>query len=243
MNNQLIEGEDARPLYRQIYERLRAQIAEPLWDPGEALPSERLLAEQCGVSQGTMRKAIDALVADQLLERRQGKGTFIVKETQERALFRFFRMVRIEDGRRVTPTIGAAQARRRAAQAADRAALGLDRDATVIEIKRTRLLDGRPCIAETIIVPEALFPGLEARMLPNALYALYLSDYRVRILEGREQLGAAPASADEAAQLGTVIGYPLLEIDRIALSFEERPVEWRISRCLTLAHRYAVTLR
>ena len=78
-----------RPLYRQVYDILVRKIAEGAWKPGEMLPSEQALARELGVSHGTVRKVLDALTAENLLLRRQGKGTFVAEHNQDRALFRF----------------------------------------------------------------------------------------------------------------------------------------------------------
>ncbi|MFO0452679.1 MAG: GntR family transcriptional regulator [Pseudomonadota bacterium] len=66
------ESPHYRPLYRQVYDSLVRQIAEGAWRPGEALPSEQALAARLGVSQGTVRKALDTLAVEKLIERRQG---------------------------------------------------------------------------------------------------------------------------------------------------------------------------
>src|SRR5215831_9753857 len=88
-----------RPLYLQIKELLTRSLATLEWGPGETIPSELELAARFGVSQGTVRKAIDALAADNLLVRRQGKGTFVATHTEEKAsTFRFLR-IRRNDGR------------------------------------------------------------------------------------------------------------------------------------------------
>ena len=91
-----------RPLYRQVYDIMVRKVAQGVWRPGASLPSEQNLAREMGVSQGTMRKVLDALTAENLLERRQGKGTYIAENTQERTLFRFFRIAR-PGGKRMTP--------------------------------------------------------------------------------------------------------------------------------------------
>jgi len=94
-----------RPLYQQVYDFLVKQIAAGEWAPGQSLPSEQALAGRLNVSQGTVRKALDALATDSLIDRRQGKGTYVAEHTQERALFRFFRMAR-PGGPRVIPSSG-----------------------------------------------------------------------------------------------------------------------------------------
>lgn len=231
-----------RPLYRQVYDIVVRKVAQGVWRPGEALPSEQALARELGVSQGTMRKVLDALTAEKLLERRQGKGTFIAENTQERALFRFFRMAR-PGGERATPERGGETVRVRASRAAEQARLDLMRGERVVEIVRTRLIDGRPAIRETIVLPAALFPGVEKReSLPNTLYSLYQTEYGINIVAAREELSAAAATEEDHAVLGVAVGAPLLQIDRMAISLQERKVEWRVSRVRTDDLVYAVTL-
>ncbi|WBX84515.1 GntR family transcriptional regulator [Sphingosinicella microcystinivorans] len=231
-----------RPLYRQVYDIVVGKVAQGVWKPGEALPSEQALARELGVSQGTMRKVLDALTAEKVLERHQGKGTFIAENTQERALFRFFRMVRA-DGSRVTPDCGAETVKVRASRAVEQQKLDLEKGDRVVEIRRIRLLEGKPAIRETIVLPAALFPGIEARQpLPNTLYSLYQTDFGVNIVAANERLGAEIADAEDHKLLGAPVGAPLLTIDRIALSLQDRKVEWRLSRVYAPHLAYAITL-
>jgi GntR family transcriptional regulator len=231
-----------RPLYRQVYDDLLRRIARGAWKPGEALPSEQALAREFGVSQGTMRKVLDVLAAENLLERRQGRGTFIAQNTQERTLFRFFRLAR-PGGERLTPARGVERVRVRASRTEDRSRLGLAQGARVVEIERLRLVDGRPVIREIIVLPAALFPGLERHCpLPNTLYSLYQTHYGITIVSAVEELSATAATAEDAADLGVSPGDPLLMIDRIGLCLEDLKVEWRVSRVRTSDVVYAVTL-
>lgn len=231
-----------RPLYRQVYDIIVNKVAEGVWRPGEAIPSEQALARELGVSQGTMRKVLDALTAEKLLVRHQGKGTFIAENTQERSLFRFFRMVRA-GGERVTPTMGEQSVRVRAARVADQQRLDLAKGAKVVEITRVRLIDGKPMIRETIILPSALFPRIEDRMpLPNTLYSLYQTDFGINIVSANEELRADIATPDDQRLLGAPAGSAILCIDRVALSLQDRKVEWRTSRVHARDLTYSVTL-
>jgi GntR family transcriptional regulator len=231
-----------RPLYRQVYDIVVHKVAQGLWRPGEALPSEQALARELGVSQGTIRKVLDSLTAEKLLERRQGKGTFIAENTQERALFRFFRMAK-PGGERLAPTSGGETVRVRGSRAAEQAKLDLSRGDRVVEITRTRLIDRRPAIHEVIILPAPLFPGIERRTpLPNTLYSLYQTAYGVNIVAAHEELSAAIARPEDVATLAVAPGAALLVIDRVAISLQERKVEWRLSRVRSDDIVYAVTL-
>jgi GntR family transcriptional regulator len=231
-----------RPLYRQVYDVLVKRFAEGAWRPAEVLPSEQALAAELGVSQGTVRKALDALATEKLIERRQGKGTYVAEHTQESSLFRFFRLSHA-DGGRATPASAEVAVRKRPGKAAEIAKLALKDGAQVIEIQRTRLVDGEPVVVERIIVPASLFPGLERRIpLPNTLYQLYQRVYGYNIVAAEEQVRADLARREDCRRLKLSPGDPLLHIERIAVALDGTRVEWRVSRCDTSKLVYAVSL-
>src|SRR5215203_5028435 len=82
-----------RPLYRQVRDVLVKRIADGVWHAGQLLPSEGEIALDLGVSQGTVRKALDEMTAQNLVVRRQGRGTFVAKHDDARILFQFFKLV------------------------------------------------------------------------------------------------------------------------------------------------------
>jgi GntR family transcriptional regulator len=231
---------DFRPLYLQVKELLVRRIGAGEWRPGDALPPEPALAEGFGVSQGTVRKALDELAKQNLVVRQQGKGTFVATHTERRALFHFFHLVG-DDGARALPGHRLRSVRAGAATAAERARLGLARGAGVIRILRVRLLGGNPAIVERISLPAALFPAMARNPpadLPNELYHHYETAHGVTVARAVERLKAVAADADDARQLGLKPGAPLLEIDRVAHALDGRAVEWRRSRCDTARHHY-----
>lgn len=231
-----------RPLYRQVHEVIVRRMAQGVWRAGDCLPSEQALAKELGVSQGTVRKVLDALTADKLLERRQGKGTYVAENTQERALFRFFRLAH-PGGRRVTPDSGVGRVLARPATSHEAQRLGLGASEAVVEIDRVRCIEARPAIREIIVVPSRLFPGLEqVAPLPNTLYSLFHTEYGVNITSAQEEIRAELAGAEDAKILGVAEGAPLLCIERVAISLEDLKVELRTSRCVSGDLVYAVTL-
>ncbi len=236
---------DFQPLYKQVYDVLVRRIADAEWLPGEALPSEQALAAELRVSQGTVRKALDALAAENLVQRRQGKGTFVAEHTQEHALFRFFRLAKPNtDGERVTPESIDNRCRRRVATAAEVDRLHLRKGASVVEIKRTRLIDGTPAVSERIILPLDLFPEIDKQpKLPNTLYSLYQSVYGISVSLAKEELSAVLSNKGDERALGIAPGSPILRIDRIAIAIGGQRVEWRISRCDTRHAVYAIDVR
>jgi GntR family transcriptional regulator len=221
---------------------MMGRMIQGVWKPGAVLPSEVQLAAEFGVSQGTVRKALDALAAENLVIRRQGRGTFVAEHDAERALFHFFHLVG-EDGSRQLP--GGAQLSCRAAKASrdEASRLDIERGTGVIRVRRTRDMGGAPAIFESISVPADLFPGLGGDgALPNTLYEFYEGRYGITIIRAEERLRAVEAPEEAATLLGLKPGAPLMEIDRVAFALDGRPAEWRVSLCDTRHHHYLAEL-
>jgi GntR family transcriptional regulator len=230
-----------RPLYRQVRDVLVKRIADGIWLAGQALPSETDIAADLGVSQGTVRKALDEMAADNLVVRRQGRGTYVARHDDARILFQFFKLVSDTGERRFPESRMIAAVRTTDPEAAG--LLGLKSRSPVLRLDRIRSIGGEPCILERIHLPAALFPGLEKRELPNNLYELYAAGYGVTIGRASEQLKAVAASATESAALNVPVGSPLLRIDRLAYALDGRRVERRISLCRTETLHYWSDLR
>ncbi len=221
-----------RPLYRQARDLLVKRIVDGEWKPGAALPSEFELAVDLGVSQGTVRKALDELEAERFVVRRQGKGTFVALHDEARILFQFFKLVP-DGGKREFPESRILGVETANADAAAAAALDLRAGARIVRIERLRSLAGQVCILERIALPRSLFPSIEKRALPNNLYELYRSDFGVTIVRASEKLKAVAAGKRDARHLGLAPGAPLLSVDRTAIAADGRPAEWRVSLCRT----------
>ena len=227
---------EKRPLYEQIKETLLARLAADHWRPGELLPSEPKLAEEFDVSQGTVRRALDEMVAQGLLTRHQGRGTAVMEHTP----FQFFDLLRA-DGVRELPESKTLRVSVNAASRTERDALELAPGKKVIRIIRVRYLNLEPKIYETICVSWDLFSELaamDARDVPNTIYNYYEQKFGVPVISKRDRLRAASATQVEARYLHVDVGTPLLEIECIAYSHRQQPIEQRISRCLTDEHHY-----
>jgi GntR family transcriptional regulator len=232
------------PLYEEIRARLTESIAAGRWRPGEAIPTERELAQGFGVAIGTVRKAVDSLVAQQALVRRQGKGTYVTEHDGSRLLFHFFHIVS-RDGHKAHPDVATVDFRRDRASAEEARALAISPADKVIRIRNILSLDAAPVVLDDITLPAALFPGLSEKIFlarENTIYHLYQGRYGINVLRADERLRAIVAPRDIAARLGVAAGAPLLEIRRVALTFRDRPVELRLSRVDTSRHDYQNTL-
>jgi GntR family transcriptional regulator len=233
------------PLYQQVKDALLKRIAAGEWPPGTFLPNEFDLARDYGVSQGTLRKALNELAAERRVVRYQGKGTAVPTFDADQNLFRFFHLVR-DGGRRELPLSRLVAARTAAATRDQAADLDIRPGSPVYRIDRVRLLDDTPVINERLILPCARFPGIEAigaANLPNTLYDLFQKRFGVTIAQAVERLKAVPADAADAKRLGVPAGHPLLSIRRVALDLQSVPVELRVSNCRTDGYSYLSELR
>lgn len=227
-----------KPLYEQVDNIIRQRLIENVWKPGDALPSEMQLAKELSVSQGTVRKALNDLVAENLLYRRQGRGTFVSEHTERRALFLYFNLIG-NDGYRQLPVSRLLGCDYKRANKLERERLNLKDGDRVIRVTRVRSLRDVPVIYEVFVLPLALFPGLGKDIeIPDHLYRSYQSQFGITVARAEERARAVNASATQAALLGIKPGTALLEIDRVAFSLDGRPVEWRLSRCHTADYSY-----
>lgn len=230
------------PLYQQIKDLITRSLQGGEWKPGELIPSESELARRFGVSQGTVRKAVDELAADGLLLRRQGRGTFVSTHHEERVKFRFLRLV--ADGEDAAPQPMERQflecRRVRASQEVARA-LGVKTGDGLTQLRRLLLLEGRPVVYEDIYLAGAAFRALTAERLESyrgPLYALFESEFSTRMVRAEEKLRAVNASPQEAHWLQVEPGQALLLVERVSFSYADRPVEFRRGLYDTRRHHY-----
>jgi len=228
------------PLYRDIKRDLTQRIAAAEWLPGGVLPSESRLAAHYDAAIGTVRKAIDELVAERIVLRRQGSGTYVATHNTNRLLFHFFHIVPRKGGR-LAPTTRTLAFRRARALADEARGLQLRPDATVFRIRNLLSLGGEPVVLDHLVLPAHLFPDLSWKVLNgrgNTIYHLYHTRYGVNVLRTTERLRAVRADVRAAKLLGASVGSPLLQISRTALTYGDAPVELRESLVNTGRHDY-----
>ena len=229
-----------QPLYKEVKLRITRGLVQAHWAPGEALPSETRLAEQFRVSIGTVRKAIDELVAEKILLRRQGRGTFVAAHTPDRTLFYFFHVVG-RDGKKETPTTEMLAFSRGRAEALEANTLGIARGDRVFRIRNLLRLAGEPVVIDDIVISAQLFADLDENIFgrrEGTIYGLYQARYGINVIRIAERLSACLADAETGGLLGVPAGTPLLRIARTAYSYHDRPVELRQSLVDTTAHEY-----
>lgn len=228
------------PLYRQIKDFLIRSLEEGEWKPGDAIPSEAELALRFNVSQGTVRKAVDEMAADNLLVRRQGKGTFVASHDDPRSFYRFLRLVP-DDGSATHTVSDPFSCKLQAATPEVASALGVQAGDRVVCVERLLRFNGEPVVFDQIYLVADLFSGLTLERLrgsDRSLYSQFESDYGVRMINAEEHLRAVAADAYSASLLGLKEGDPLLLVERTAYSYGNKPVEWRRGLYCTRQHYY-----
>jgi GntR family transcriptional regulator len=228
------------PLYRQIRERLLDGLQAGEWRPGEPIPSETELASRYRVSQGTVRKAIDELAAENLLVRRQGRGTFVASHQEPRAQFRFLRL-RPNEGEPVQPVGRILECRRQRAPSEIARLLELKVGEPVVTLRRVLEFDGVPTVLDEIWLPGTQFRGLTAERVKGysgPLYGLLETEFGMRMIRATERLRAVPAAPEQAGVLGVPEGSPLLLVERVSSTYQDLKVEVRRGYYVTTAHHY-----
>lgn len=234
----------AAPTFSPLYQQIKALITQRLesgeWKPGELIPSEVELGNRFKVSQGTVRKAIDELAAENLVVRRQGKGTFVATHHETQAQFRFLRLM--ADGTEAQrPENKILEVKRVRAPAEVARQLDVKSGDSVIFIKRVKSFNGVPIILEEIWLPGLIFKGLTAERLMEyrgPLYGLFETEFGTRMIRAEEQIRAVGADPESAQILGVPVHAPLLSVERASFTYGDKPVEMRRGLYLTTNHHY-----
>lgn len=222
---------ESRPLYLQIRDLLVKRIIDGIWKPGSYLPSEQQLCAELRVSIGTIRKAMEELVTQGLLERQHGRGTRVVMHSSAQSRFRFLRFVH-PNGRPLEPVAHLLRQSVRNATAEERRQLELDGDGKVLVLLRVRSEADEALVYEKVALPADLFAELDLKTgadIIEEIYVFYQERCGVTIMRTQDQVGLAEADATSANHLGVAVGAPLLHVRRIAFALDGRRVEYRES--------------
>jgi GntR family transcriptional regulator len=260
-------GPSFSPLYQQIKALITRELEAGVWKPGEAIPSELDLAARFKVSQGTVRKAIDELAADNLLVRRQGKGTFVATHAEQQIQYRFLRLMPDDGGDR-----GMARrlldCRRTRAPSDVARMLDIKSGDAVVQLRRLLLAPtdnpqaavsrrlysegsappggdpaaaAKPVVLDEIWLPGTLFKGLTAERLADykgPMYGMFEAEFGVRMIRAEEKIRALAADAASAPLLAVPAGAPLLSVERLSFTYGDKPVELRRGLYNTEQHFY-----
>jgi len=224
---------------------LRSRILQGEWAPGDAIPPEAVLAKTCGVALGTMRQALSLLVAEGVLERRHGKGTFVTSGVGGASMMRFFRF-RSSGELQATPrsTILGKQVRLASEDEAD--SLALPMGSNVLVLERLRSIDGRPCLLEHIVLPLPLFAALaeaDTAHWDDLLYPMFQRVCGVVVHRAQDQLSFAQLTAAQAQRLQLEPGHPCARVQRSAFDLANRCMELRVTLGDAFLFEYTAQVR
>lgn len=219
------------PLYQQIRDLLLKSLQAGEWLPGNPIPSEMELATRFKVSQGTVRKAIDALAAENVVVRHQGKGTFVASHREDAVQFRFLRLIP-DDGQEFVLKSSYLSCESQKSSAHLAQLLEIKPNDALIEVKRLQRFRGKPTVFESIYLLPKRFEGINLDRL-NAwhgpLYGFYESEFNTHMVWAQEQIKAVNANKELASQLGLKEGAAVLSVERRSFTYGNRPVEVRVA--------------
>ena len=220
-----------KPLYQVVEDHIRQLIDSGTLVPGDLIPSEPQLAKQLNVSPGTAKKAIDNLVWQQRLYRHQGKGTYVSNIDFNNSLFRFTtygdaagqptRIHKETTARRIEPG-GPALCEK----------LGTEGDTPLLYIERVGYVEEQAVMVEYSHWRADVVPGLEneAIHIPDLLYALIVEKFGIPVVRAEETLTADAADDKTAQILGIDPGTPVLVLNRVTYTTDNRIIEIRVSK-------------
>jgi GntR family transcriptional regulator len=241
-------GPSFSPLYQQIKGLILRSLQAGEWKAGDMIPSELDLAARFRVSQGTVRKAIDELATDNLLVRRQGKGTFVATHAEQHTQYRFLRLV--PDNNSLAQQGPASrriiECKRLRAPADVARHLHLRTGDPVLAVKRVLAFADAPTILEELWLPGGPFKGLTLDTLAQdqgPMYALFEAQFGVRMVRAEEKIKAVSAPEEVAEWLAVAAGEPVLMVERLAYTYNDVPMELRRAHYRTDAHHYRNDLR
>jgi GntR family transcriptional regulator len=226
-----------RPIYLRVCDLLSERIASGEWKAGQAIPNEIELARHMGVSGGTVRKALELMESNQMLTRRQGRGTFVIDPALGGIADRFCNL-RTADGQPLAGSIQVLDLAQGPAGYAEIERLQLGKQDLVWRMRRLRRDGTRVFMHEHVTLPVSLFPDVRADV-PQRIVAL--AHRRGLMLGPAEEVVSPVVASPEAVEAMSLRpGTQVLLLDRVVRTTEGQPVEWRRAEChLDTGHYHA----
>jgi GntR family transcriptional regulator len=232
-------------LFLQVYDSLAQRIASGVWMPGPPIPNETDLAREFGVSVGTMRKALDLLEERRLIERRQGRGTFVLDHATDELTFRYVNVFDANDERIVsTQTTVLSQGIGEATQA-ECDQLDTVKGEKILRTRRVRDHHRRPISYEEASIAVGRLSGFkrQPRSPSDYLIVPFAQQHGIRLGRATEKITHLPASSEIARLLQLKRGTELLKLDRVVYSIGGEAIEWRIAFCNLVGGYYVAVMK
>lgn len=234
-----LTGDDPTPRYLRLAGALARLIETGVFLPGDAVPSERDLAQLTGYARVTVRNAIEELIRSGTLSRRHGSGTFVATRMEQplSVLASFSADIESRGGQPGSVWLARELARPKPQESM---ALGLGATDSVVRLTRVRTADGEPLAIECAVVPAAILPSPD--LIDTSLYAA-LAKQGAAPAHGVQRIHAGLATLEEARHLGIPAGSALLRIERRAFLGNGKPVEFTVSAYRGDRYDFVATLR
>jgi len=227
--------------YQEVKQKITEDMVRGRYPMGQALPAEKDLSKELDVSIGTLRKAVDELVAEGIVVRRQGRGTYVAEHDLKRLLYYFFHVVKHDVEKKVYPKVELISLNSAVANKEEAAKLQIKEGSPVWRITNRLSLEGRCVMIDQITLDKKRFKNLTRTDFINrkgSIYQMYQAQYDQTVVRSSERLRAGLAGKQHAEWLGLTPESPVLIIRRVALGLQDDPIEWRISTLNTNHHEY-----
>ena len=227
--------------YQEVKQKITEDLVRGRYPMGQALPAERDLSKELDVSIGTLRKAVDELVAEGIVVRRQGRGTYVAEHDLKRLLYYFFHVVKHDVEKKVYPKVELISLNSAVANKEEAAKLQIKEGSPVWRVTNRLSLEGRCVMIDQITLDKKRFKSLTRTDFidrKGSIYQMYQAQYDQTVVRSSERLRAGLAGKQHAEWLGLTPESPVLIIRRVALGLQDDPIEWRISTLNTNHHEY-----
>lgn len=232
------------PVHVKVRDELMRRVNDRVWRGGEALPGEEKLAIEFGISVGTMRKVIQAMVQDGVLERVHGKGTFVTRAFERTSMLRFVRFT--DPGSKDVPEARILKLVVEPASDDVAQRLHIKAGAKTIYVHRARSHGNEVVLVEHIWLAHSRFSKLVPvlqKSSPPLLYPVYDTVCGVLVSRAVDELEMARMSAPDAAVFGVDAGSACMRIRRQMHDHSGDVVESRVSFVPADKFHYTVEIR
>ena len=227
--------------YEEVKQKITEDLVRGRYPMGQALPAEKDLSKELDVSIGTLRKAVDELVAEGIVVRRQGRGTYVAEHDLKRLLYYFFHVVKHDAIKKINPRVDLVSITTALASREEASKLQIKEGASVWRLVNCLYLDDKCFMIDHITLDKKRFKNLTRIEFVNregSIYQLYQAKYGQTVVRSSERLRASLAGKQHAEWLGLKPDSPVLIIRRVALGIQDEPLEWRVSTLNTTSHEY-----
>lgn len=225
--SKLLNHDTFEPLYHQLKRIIEGKIETGEWKSGDKISSENELRNEYSISRNTVQKALDELVQEGILERKQGKGTFVAQPKIEQSLTSFYSFSKVMESQGMNPkdvilSINVEKANKKIAQR-----LQLDTSDEVFSLQRLRYANDEPIILETSYLPKKYIHSMsETDFEEHSLYGFLEEYHNITVVKAKETFEPVIVRDHESQLLQIEPGSPGLLLDRTAYDTQGRLIEF-----------------